>query len=375
MKRSRCTSATLCVILFGPCLSASAEYVFTTIEYPGAVETQVFGISNSGEVVGQHLDGSGTYHGFVLANGTFESFDIPSSLGTSGFDMNSLGNVVGIYGAPGGTTRAFLGNRDGFINLVPLAGSPDTRAFSINDAGHAVGYYERTSDSYFRGYLYNGSYTTLNYPGALASKATGINNQGDVVGSYFAAGAQHGFLLSGGVYTTVDPPGALFPEAWGINDSGQIVGVYQSSFGVYHGYIKNGSTYTPIDVPNASDTQAYAISNDGRIVGVYEDGAGLHGFLATPAAAADFDVDGDVDEDDLAAWSGNFAKTPGALRSQGDANTDGAVDGADFLLWQRQVTASSAVSSAVPEPGALAPGGIAWLAGLAGLRRGRLIKP
>lgn len=65
--------------------------------------------------------------------------------------------------------------------------------------------------------------------------------------------------------------------------------------------------------------------------------------------SADFTGDWLVNQLDLNAWSNAFAETSGA-----DANGDGVTDGADFLLWQRQVALDPAPISqeplAVPEP-------------------------
>lgn len=66
----------------------------------------------------------------------------------------------------------------------------------------------------------------------------------------------------------------------------------------------------------------------------------------------DFNLDGKVDSLDLDAWSAGFAITSGAELSEGDADRDGDVDGADFLLLQRSLLASTQPPSAqsVPEP-------------------------
>lgn len=69
--------------------------------------------------------------------------------------------------------------------------------------------------------------------------------------------------------------------------------------------------------------------------------------------AADFDEDADVDVADLAAWESGFGITNGAAHGDGDATGEGAVNGADFLTWQRQYgigLPAAAASSAVPEP-------------------------
>ena len=55
----------------------------------------------------------------------------------------------------------------------------------------------------------------------------GINNAGQIVGAYSDRSGTHGFLLDvNGSYTTLDVPGAIATDPFGINDVGQIVGNY-----------------------------------------------------------------------------------------------------------------------------------------------------
>lgn len=60
---------------------------------------------------------------------------------------------------------------------------------------------------------------------------------------------------------------------------------------------------------------------------------------------ADFNGDDVVNSSDLPVWKGSF----GTSNLVGDSNTDGVVDGRDFLLWQRQQGAISPIA-AIPEP-------------------------
>ncbi len=70
-----------------------------------------------------------------------------------------------------------------------------------------------------------------------------------------------------------------------------------------------------------------------------------------PALPGDFDYDGDVDAGDLTVLQAAYGQTGAALDA--DANGDGAADGADFLIWQRQLGGgASPPSAAVPEPAA-----------------------
>jgi len=80
---------------------------------------------------------------------------------------------------------------------------------------------------------------------ARQTVASGINPAGDIVG-FFAdgVGGQHGFLLSGGHFTTIDFPGAVATSANGIGPSGDIVGNYIAP------YIPGVSNTAPADSPD-----------------------------------------------------------------------------------------------------------------------------
>ncbi len=84
----------------------------------------------------------------------------------------------------------------------------------------------------------------------------------------------------------------------------------------------------------------------------------------TVGLTADFDIDGDVDAEDLALWETSFGVSVSA-----DANNNSLSDGADFLAWQRQQTDGSPESEAsqgVPEPttGVLSLLAFGWLLGV-----------
>jgi hypothetical protein len=82
--------------------------------------------------------------------------------------------------------------------------------------------------------------------------------------------------------------------------------------------------------------------------------------LPPPGLAGDFNGDSMVDGLDLAEWRADFGLTGGS-----DADGDLDSDGADFLVWQRQLGQHSSLSSGavVPEPTAagLAYAGLLWV--------------
>jgi len=68
------------------------------------------------------------------------------------------------------------------------------------------------------------TFTTIDVPGAVpgSTRGGGINNSGQIVGSFVAGATTHGFLDTGGSFTTIDVPGAsgAGTVASGINDAG-----------------------------------------------------------------------------------------------------------------------------------------------------------
>lgn len=122
-----------------------------SINVPGSTYTNVSGINNSGEIVGQFIDATGN-HGYLNNAGTFTS-------------INALGSVF------------------------------FTSAMGINDGGQIVGRYLDAMGSH--GFLDNaGTLTSITVPGALSTEALGINDHGQIVGLYVDAAGVHGFLAT-----------------------------------------------------------------------------------------------------------------------------------------------------------------------------------
>jgi uncharacterized membrane protein len=79
-----------------------AEYVFTTLDVPGATSTTISGVSPDGRyVAGSYTDAGGIFqHAFVWDGTTFTTLNYPGTMSTyAARGVNSAGDVVGNYNA------------------------------------------------------------------------------------------------------------------------------------------------------------------------------------------------------------------------------------------------------------------------------------
>ncbi len=114
----------------------------------------------------------------------------------------------------------------------PLQLSFQNSGFSargINNWGNIVGSYNTSSGANgFKRYS-NGGTVKLGFPGASSTFPTSINDHGMIVGSYFVGSGggqlpQNGFIYSQGSWATLNYPGSLFTDLVGVSNNGVIVG-------------------------------------------------------------------------------------------------------------------------------------------------------
>jgi probable HAF family extracellular repeat protein/uncharacterized repeat protein (TIGR03803 family) len=221
--------------------------------------------------------------GSTLEPGTsyFSSdFDAPSAYLTTASAMNDAGAVVGTYDTDE-RSYGFLYDNGAFTTLAGPAGAQGLSVAGINNSGEVVGTY----GSY--GFVYSdGAYATLNGPvGASDVSAVGINNAGEVVGQYSNDGSTFSFIYSGGAYTTLNPSvDAQDVFVHGINNTGQAFGSFVVAGGASYGFIYDDGAYAILKDPLASTadfvTQPLGINDAGEVVGYYQNAGGLaHGFV------------------------------------------------------------------------------------------------
>ena len=162
-----------------------------------------------------------------------------------------------------------------------------------------------------------GTFITIDFPGALATGAADINSRGDIVGFWDdSSGTRRGFLLSRGVFTVIEVPGAILTNATGINSAGDIAGRYTSADGVRHGFLLSQGEFTTIDFPRATRTRVSGISARGDITGDHCEArpvmpaclpqsiGNVHGFLMSDGRFTSIDVPKSVYTE---AWRSNAA--------------------------------------------------------------------
>lgn len=147
-----------------------------------------------------------------------------------------------------------------------------TETFAINNQGEVVGSYYTCVTSGCQPTAFTdvkGKLTPISCALENGTTFFDINNKGEIVGSYAFFGGVHGFIWQGNssCFDIVDPNGPNLTEAWGVNDSGDVVGYYEDSADNYQGFLYVNGTYTTIACPGWIDTRAYGISDTGVIVG------------------------------------------------------------------------------------------------------------
>ncbi len=231
----------------------------------------------------------------------FTAIDVPGAIFTESNDIGPTGDIVGRYGTSDGKSHGYLLRR-GVFTPIDFS-STFTGAVGINPSGDIVGRYQST-DRKFHGFLRSeGTFTSLDFPGATATSAFGINPSGDIVGGYCSpgpcpapvqSGLNHGFLLRDGTYSSIDVPGAVLTQAWKINAAGQVAGRYKTPDGKWHAFVMSDGAFTSIDVPGAIQTVSFppqvGMNAAGDVVGSYcaaepcpllvtDKFATVHGFL------------------------------------------------------------------------------------------------
>jgi uncharacterized membrane protein len=162
------------------------------------------------------------------------------------------------------------------FTTLTIPGSTSDTATGVNDQGAIVGGVLDSNGAHAF-LLFQGKVTKFRFPGSTGSEASDINNFSQIVGDYFNSSGQHGFVVKNGAFHSISAPGIAGGQtaARGINDFGVIVGLAAEN-----GFRLQNGVFTTIRFPGSSRTAALGINNSGTIVGTYGDATGFnHGFI------------------------------------------------------------------------------------------------
>ena len=333
----------------------------------GGAQSYANDLNDSGVVVGWARDSAGKMKSFRWGRiaGPMENLDSSVVFEGAAEGINNEGQVVG-WRTNGNAVRSTLWDPANatFLTGEIIFGSFNHKLIDINNSGEAVGLTlteDRASDE---GFYWDGDDITdiTTQIGSNYFPYAGIND------NRIAAGARGGasYYVYPDTFTSSIP--TLHPldtesESFGLNDLNIVVGRSGAKGFLYDidaEKLYDANSFQTVGAPFDSITRLTDINNSNAFVGVGLINGIEHGLYGEfDAPNADFDGINGVNGADLTSWRTGFGA--GATHAAGDADYDQDVDGADFLIWQRQLGSAGGGPSNVPEPSAL------WLACLVSL--------
>ena len=262
----------------------------------GGTSAVAIDVNPRGQAVGLSTNAAGVTRGFVWEDGTL------SDLGTLGGPVgranriNARGEIVGFSSTATGPIHATRWYNGSTTDLGTFGG-PFSLAAGINDAGEIVGAATYPSGLEHGTLWRHGEMTDLGAlpPAYPDSRAIRINNRGQAIGWAATApgnveqivGATHAVLWDDGQVTDLGTLGGATSRAYGINQQTQIVGTARTADGTEHAFLwQDGQMNDANDLlPSDSGwtlTIAFAIDQQGAIVGQGIHNGQRHGFLLTP---------------------------------------------------------------------------------------------
>jgi probable HAF family extracellular repeat protein len=286
-------SATLVLLVLGLVVLPATAATYQEISAPNSDQTWASGINNLGQVVGYYeIPGTNIIEGFLLSSGVYTNIIFSGEPNTFATAINDSGLIAGFVQTQDiGSPYFGFTYQNGFKSLIKFPTAKSTQAFGINNAGQVVGTYvdlQNVSHGFlFSAGIYKSIDIVINKVDPKSTMATGINTAGDISGTFVDHSSQeHGFLLhANGTLTVINYRGALNGTVvGGINDHDQLAGYFTPpTTNRSTGFEWSAGTFTTLLYPSAVSTQPFGINNTQVVVGAWVTQQGnFEGFMETP---------------------------------------------------------------------------------------------
>ena len=124
--------------------------VFTTYDFPGAQNTYFYALGNDGRAAGYYEDSEGLHHGVILEAGELRQYDFPDAVETQIFGISdTTGVLTGNWIDAAGVQRGFTGD-----TILEFPGAKATFADFVNSDGNLFASYIDANGS-FQEYAYS----------------------------------------------------------------------------------------------------------------------------------------------------------------------------------------------------------------------------
>lgn len=282
------------------------EFTYKAVAFPGAQETAPTDINNKSEIAGFYVLHTPLprYHGFVYDGVGFLTVDYPGALDTRVHANNDNGDLCGEFVTAGSQNRAFV-RKSGVFSEIVIPEAIQSSCHGINNAGDLSGTYEILVNNtpQQRAFLRKANQQlTLTVPGAAVVEPRDVNNKTHAVGFFRPMQTPNevvGFVRRGDRVDVIRHPATgNNTSALGISDDGLVVGRFTDNSET-HGYLwyRGNVVYDQILVPGSllGFTEPTAVNIQGEIVGTYfeigQGGPVTRGFVAIPDGPFSFKPD------------------------------------------------------------------------------------
>lgn len=293
-----------------------------------------------GDVEGPLSDGNeGGYSAFG-----FKSNDSPE-FGSGDASATTIGSAI--------TVKGNFSSQDMFTWTAGGNGS-----FTSNDIANIIDANHHAGDQYFLRFNVNMNWSVSGNAGGFSFAVGNMSSDWSLVGGAGQNDLEIPMGAGGFKEKTVTMP--LENVTTTPNVPNSYTGTFPISFGVSASSSAKGGagsvrasmrTTKPVVVKHPAGGGPEVTLNPQDLVIISESSEGDTFGGGLPAVSADFDLDGEVNGNDLLIWQRNFPTVHGALQTDGNATMgqDGAVDALDLAAWRAQFGVQPMAVS-VPEP-------------------------